>query len=169
MFVTFVIYPICYGLWLGSQPELYSQTVRRSAVARLPVLNMMIYVGVAVNLKMMLALSLVGLLRACARSWWTKSLLLVFITAAWATPALLLPISIHWLMNGQWGMLNNVLYLLFGINGPIYLNDHFRDRACIQHWGLHLEDRAVLDDHHWLAGRMAVPQELYEGSRGGWR
>ena len=25
VFFAFVIYPICYGLWLGGQPELYSQ------------------------------------------------------------------------------------------------------------------------------------------------
>jgi multiple sugar transport system permease protein len=86
------------------------------------VLNMVIYVGVAVNLKMMLAFLLSGFFMR--KGWWTKSLLLVFILP-WATPALPAYISIHWLLNGQWGMLNNVLYLLFGIDGPIYLNDHW--------------------------------------------
>ena len=62
------------------------------------------------------------------KSWWTKSLLLMFILP-WAMPALPAYISIHWLMNGQWGMLNNILYLLFGIDGPVYLNDRWMGLA----------------------------------------
>ena len=51
---AFVLYPVCYGLWLGSQPELYS---RLFDDPRYPtaVLNTVIYVGVGVNLKMILA------------------------------------------------------------------------------------------------------------------
>ena len=62
------------------------------------------------------------------KGWWTKSLLLVFILP-WATPALPAYISIHWLLNGPVGNAQNVLYLLFGINGPIYLERSWLDRA----------------------------------------
>ena len=158
MFVTFVIYPICYGLWLGSQPELYS---RLFDDPRYPtaVLNMVIYVGVAVNLKMMLAFLLSGFFMR--KGWWTKSLLLVFILP-WATPALPAYISIHWLLNGQWGMLNNVLYLLFGIDGPIYLNDHWT--ALASNIGAYIWKTVPFWTIILLAGRMAVPQELYEAA-----
>ena len=30
VFFAFVIYPICYGLWLGSEPAALQRTVRRS-------------------------------------------------------------------------------------------------------------------------------------------
>ena len=75
--------------------------------------------------------------------------------------------SIHWLLNGQWGMLNNMLYLLFGIDGPIYLNDAL-DRACVEYRGLYLEDYAILDDHP--AGRKdGGPAGALRGGGGGWR
>ena len=54
VFFAFVLYPVCYGLWLDSQPELYS---RLFDDPRYPtaVLNTVIHVGVSVNLKMILA------------------------------------------------------------------------------------------------------------------
>jgi len=158
VFFAFVLYPVCYGLWLGSQPELYS---RLFDDPRYPtaVLNTVIYVGVGVNLKMILAFLLSGFFMR--KGWWTKSLLLVFILP-WATPALPAYISIHWLMNGQWGMLNNVLYLLFGINGPIYLNDHWTGLA--SNIGAYIWKTMPFWTIILLAGRMAVPQELYEAA-----
>ena len=74
-----------------------------------------------------------------------QGLLVVFILP-WATPALPAYISIHWFLNGQWGMLNNVLYMLFGIDGPVYLNDHWTGLAC--NIGAYIwKTLAVLDDH----------------------
>ena len=158
VFFAFVLYPVCYGLWLDSQPELYS---RLFDDPRYPtaVLNTVIYVGVGVNLKMILAFLLSGFFRR--KGWWTKSLLLVFVLP-WATPALPAYISIHWLMNGQWGMLNNVLYLLFGINGPIYLNDHWTGLA--SNIGAYIWKTMPFWTIILLAGRMAVPQGLYEAA-----
>ena len=79
------------------------------------------------------------------KRWWIKALLVIFILP-WATPALPAYMSIHWFLNGQWGMLNNMLYLLFGIDGPVYLNDHWIGLG-VQHRRLYLEEPAVLDDH----------------------
>ena len=107
------------------------------------VINTLIYVGVGVNLKMFLAFMLSGFFMR--KRWWVKALLVVFILP-WATPALPAYMSIHWLMNGQWGMLNNILYLLFGIDGPVYLNSHWMGLAC-EYRRLYLEEPAVLDDH----------------------
>ena len=158
VFLAFVLYPVCYGLWLGSQPELYR---RLFDDPRYPtaVLNTVIYVGVGVNLKMTLAFLLSGFFMR--KGWWTKSLLLVFIMP-WATPALSAYISIHWLMNGQWGMLNNVLYLLFGIDGPVYLNDRWMGLA--SNIGAYIWKNMPFWTVILLAGRMAIPQELYEAA-----
>ena len=54
------------------------------------------------------------------RGWWVKGLLLIYVLP-WAVPALPTFISIHWMLNGQWGLLNNVLWDLFGIDGPGWL------------------------------------------------
>jgi multiple sugar transport system permease protein len=158
VFFAFVLYPICYGLYLGGQPELYTQLFDDPRYLT-AVLNTVIYVGVGVNLKMCLAFLLSGFFMR--KSWWTKSLLLVFILP-WATPALPAYISIHWLMNGQWGMLNNVLWLLTGIDGPVYLNDHWMGLA--SNIGAYIWKTMPFWTIILLAGRMAVPQELYEAA-----
>ena len=43
----------------------------------------------------------------------------------WAVPALPTFISIHWMLNGEWGLVNNALYKLFGIDGPSWLNSRW--------------------------------------------
>lgn len=158
VFFAFVVYPICYGLWLGSEPKLYTDLFSDPRYAT-AALNTLIYVGVGVNLKMALAFLLSGFF--LRKSWWTKSLLLVFILP-WATPALPAYISIHWLMNGQWGMLNNILYLLFDFDGPVYLNDHWSGLAA--NIGAYIWKNLPFWTIILLSGRMAIPQELYEAA-----
>jgi multiple sugar transport system permease protein len=125
IFFAFVIYPIAFGLWLGSDPQLYGQLFADPRYFT-AVINTLIYVVVGVNLKMALAFLLSGFF--LRKRLWVKSLLVVFILP-WATPALPAFMSIHWLLNGQWGMLNNLLYMLFGIDGPVYLNSHWMGLA----------------------------------------
>ena len=158
LFFALVIYPVCFGLWLGSQPVLYSQLF---ADPRYPtaLLNTVIYVGVGVNLIMILAFLLSGFF--IRKSWWTKFLLVVFMLP-WATPALPAYMSVHWLMNGQWGMLNNVLYMLFGIEGPIYLIDRWA--ALASNIGAYIWKNTPFWTVIMLAGRMGIPQELYEAA-----
>jgi multiple sugar transport system permease protein len=158
IFFAFVVYPVCYGLWLGGQSELYRQLFDDPRYLT-AVVNTLIYVGVGVNLKMALAFLLSGFFMR--KRWWSKALLVVFILP-WATPALPAYISIHWLMNGQWGMLNNVLYLLFGIDGPVYLNDRWMGLA--SNIGAYIWKNMPFWTIILLAGRMAIPQELYEAA-----
>ncbi|HUB47189.1 MAG TPA: sugar ABC transporter permease [Acetobacteraceae bacterium] len=158
MFFAFVIYPICYGIYLGDQPELYAElfTDPRYLTA---VLNTILYVGIGVNVKMFLAFLLSGFFMR--KRWWIKALLVVYILP-WATPALPAYMSIHWFVNGQWGMLNNLLYYIFGIDGPVYLNDHWMGLAC--NIGAYIWKNMPFWTIILLAGRMAIPQELYEAA-----
>jgi multiple sugar transport system permease protein len=158
VFFAFVLYPIVYGIWLGDQPELYAQLFADPRYLT-AVVNTLLYVGIGVNLKMFLAFMLSGFFMR--KSWWTKGLLVIFILP-WATPALPAYMSIHWFLNGQWGMLNNVLYLLFGIDGPVYLNDHWSGLAC--NIGAYIWKTLPFWTVILLAGRMSVPQELYEAA-----
>ena len=118
IFFAFVLYPIIYGLWMGSDPALYRQLFDDPRYLT-AVVNTLLYVGIGVNVKMALAFLLSGFFMR--KGWWVKAVLVIFILP-WATPALPAYMSIHWFLNGQWGMLNNVLYLLTGIDGPVYLN-----------------------------------------------
>jgi multiple sugar transport system permease protein len=158
IFFAFVVYPIAFGIWMGSDTALYRElfTDPRYLTA---VINTLLYVGIGVNVKMFLAFMLSGFF--IRKRWWNKALLVVFILP-WATPALPAYMSIHWFFNGQWGMLNNALYALFGIDGPIYLNDHWTGLAC--NIGAYVWKTLPFWTVILLAGRMSVPQELYEAA-----
>lgn len=158
IFFAFVAYPICYGLWLGSDPDLYVQLFADPRYFT-AVINTLIYVGVGVNLKMFAAFMLSGFFMR--KRWWVKALLVVFILP-WATPALPAYMSIHWLLNGQWGMLNNILWLAFGIDGPVYLNSHWSGLAA--NIGAYIWKNLPFWTIILLAGRMSIPQELYEAA-----
>jgi multiple sugar transport system permease protein len=158
VFLAFVVYPIIYGLWLGSNPALYAELATDPHYTT-AMINTLIYVGIGVNLKMAAAFLLSGFFMR--KSWWTKGLLVIFILP-WAMPALPAFMSIHWLLNGQWGFLNSLLYDLFNVDGPYWLNDRWlgvTSNIAAYSWK-NMPFWTVI----FLAGRMAIPQELYEAA-----
>jgi len=40
----------------------------------------------------------------------------------WAVPALPTFISIHWMLNTEWGLVNNVIWDAFHVDGPGWLD-----------------------------------------------
>src|ERR687888_2518255 len=121
MFLVFVAYPVVYGLWMGSEASLYSQLFA-DPIYQSTVVNTALYLALAVNVKMVLALLLSGFFMR--PGWWMKVLLLIFVLP-WAVPQISTFISIHWMLNGEWGFFNNVLWQLFHIEGPSWLNEHW--------------------------------------------
>ena len=85
IFFAFVLYPIVYGLWMGSDPALYRQLFDDPRYLT-AVINTLLYVGIGVNVKMALAFLLSGFFMR--KGWWVKAVLVIFILP-WATPALL--------------------------------------------------------------------------------
>ena len=159
VFLAFVAYPVVYGVWLGREPGLYAELMSDPIYLRTAV-NTALYLIIAVNLKMFGALLLSGFFMR--PGWWVKALLLIYVLP-WAMPALPSFMSIHWMLNGQWGLINNALWTLFAIDGPGWLET--------SRW---LALGSVIASHIWkwmpfwtiilLAGRMAIPQELYEAA-----
>jgi multiple sugar transport system permease protein len=159
VFIAFVVYPIAFGVWMGSDPKLYTELLD-DPVYWMTVVNTALYLGVAINLKLFLALMLSGFFMR--KGWWVKGLLMVFVLP-WAVPQLPTYISIHWMLNGEWGMLNNILYHLFGITGPDWLTERWSALG------------SVMVTHIWkwlpfwtiilLAGRMAIPSDIQEAAR----
>ena len=159
VFLAFVAYPVVYGVWLGSQPSLYADLIS-DPIYQTTVVNTILFIVIAVNLKLFFALLLSGFFMR--PGWWTKTLLLIFVLP-WAVPALPTFISIHWMLNGEWGLINNVLYNLFHVDGPSWLNSRW------------LALGSAIFSHVWkwmpfwtvilLAGRMAIPQELYDAAK----
>jgi len=159
VFLTFVVYPIVYGVWMGSEGHLYRELFA-DPIYQSTVVNTVLYLALGVNVKMFLALLLSGFFMR--PGWWTKVLLLIFILP-WAVPQISTFISIHWMLNGEWGFLNNALYKLFHIEGAHWLNDRWTALG------------AVIVSHIWkwtpfwtlilLAGRMAIPLEIRDTAR----
>jgi multiple sugar transport system permease protein len=158
VFFAFVVYPVGYGLWLGHQPALYTQLFSDPIYLR-TLVNTVVFLGIGVNLHLFLALLLSGFF--LHEGWWVKALLLVFILP-WAAPAIPTFISIHWMLNSQYGLINNLLWHLFGLDGPSWLTARW------------LTFGTVIVSYIWkwtpfwtvilMAGRTAIPKEVLEAA-----
>jgi multiple sugar transport system permease protein len=158
LFLAFVIYPIGYGFVLGGNPALYKDLATDPKFVT-AIVNTILYVGIGVNLKMVIAFLLSGFFMR--KSWWTKGLLVIYILP-WAMPALPAFMSMHWMLNGQWGFLNSVLWEWFHVEGPYYLLDRWSGLSCniAAYIWKYMPFWTVI----FLAGRMAIPTELYEAA-----
>ena len=159
VFLVFVAYPVVYGLWMGSEASLYSQLFA-DPIYQSTVVNTVLYLALAVNVKMVLALLLSGFFMR--PGWWMKALLLIFVLP-WAVPSLSGFISIHWMLNGEWGFLNNLLYTLFHIDGAYWLNERWLalGSAIVSHIWKQLPFWTVI----LLAGRMAIPPDIFDTAK----
>lgn len=158
IFLAFVVYPVCYGLWLGADvaafKQLFADPVYPSAIA-----NTLIYLLVAVNLKLALAMGLSGFFMR--KGWWMKAVLLIFILP-WAVPGIPGLISIHWMLNSQWGLINNFIWVMFQVDGPPWLDNGTLALSCVIY--AHIWKWLPFWTIIFLAGRMAIPRELYEAA-----
>ena len=158
MFCAFVVYPVAYGLSMGSEPSLYRELLANPLYAR-TVVNTALFVGVGVNVKMFLALLLSGFFMR--RRWWIKALLPIYILP-WALPAIPAFVSFHWMLIGEEGLVDSALSALFGLQGPLW----FHDRR------LALGSDIVAYVWKWMpfwtltffAARVAIPREIYEAA-----
>jgi len=156
--LVFVVYPVGYGLWLARHPVSYVHLVDDPIFAR-SVVNTLVFLIIGINLKMLVALLLSGFF-VQARTW-IKWLSLVFILP-WAVPSIPTILSIRFMLNPEWGIINSVIFRLTGNDGPNWLNDPSLALAF-----------AILT-HIWkslpfwtlilIAGRLAIPAELYEAA-----
>ena len=159
LFIAFVIYPISYGLWLGSDPTLYAELLSDPRYIRAAV-NTLLFVGLAVNVQMVLAMLLSGFF--VRRRWWIKALLVVYILP-WTLPAVPAYLSFHWMLVAYpQGLPDNLLSALFGIEGVFWFKNGWLALACdivanIWKW-------MPLWTLIFLGGRMAIPQDLYDAA-----
>src|SRR5437762_7677906 len=159
VFFAFVVYPVFYGLWMGSEPKLYTE-VFSDPIYQQTVVNTLVFVAFGVNLKLFFALMLSGFFMR--PGWWVKGLLMIFVLP-WAVPALPSFISFHWMLNCEWGLINNFLWIVFGHEGPSWLNSRWLalGSAIYSHLWKWLPFWTVI----LLAGRMSIPQEIYDAAK----
>jgi len=159
LFAAFVIYPMAYGLWMGSDPALYATLAGDPRYLRAAI-NTVLFVGVAVNVQMVLALLLSGFF--ARRRWWIKALLAVYILP-WTLPAVPAYLSFHWMLVAYpRGLIDNLITALFGIEGPFWFNHGWLALLCdivanIWKW-------MPLWTLIFLGGRMAIPPDIYDAA-----
>jgi len=156
--LTFVLYPVGYGLWLARHPASYVKLIDDPIFAR-SVVNTLIFLIVGINLKMLIALVLSGFF--VQTRTWIKWLSLIFILP-WAVPSIPTILSIRFMLNPEWGMVNSVIFRLTGADGPNWLNEPYiaLSMAMLVHIWKSLPFWTLI----LIAGRLAIPSELYEAA-----
>ena len=158
VFLVFVLYPVGYGLWLARHPASYVKLFDDPIFFR-SVVNTIVFLVVAINIKMVIAMVLAGFF--VTERWWIKILSLVFILP-WALPSIPTILSVRFMLNPEWGVINSLIFRLTGLDGPNWLN----------HPPLALGLSMLM--HVWkslpfwtlilIAGRLAIPSEQYEAA-----
>ena len=158
VFVVFVLYPVCYGLWLARDPGNYVKLAADPIFFRTAI-NTVIFLVVAVNLKMMIALGLSGFF--VQSRWWIKALSLLFILP-WAVPSIPTILSVRFMLNPEWGVINTTIFKLTGLDGPNWLNDP--TLALSFSMLMHIWKSLPFWTLILIAGRLAIPLEQYEAA-----
>jgi multiple sugar transport system permease protein len=158
IFLAFVLYPVGYGLWTARHPQSYVHLWEDPIFAR-SVVNTLIFLIVGVNLKMFVALLLSGFF-AVARPW-IRWLSLLFILP-WAVPSIPTILSFRFMLNPEWGVINQIIFKLTADDGPNWLNDPTLalSFAIIVHIWKSLPFWTLI----LLAGRLAISGDLYEAA-----
>src|ERR1700761_2814283 len=119
VFLAFVVYPVGYGFWLARAPANYVALVNDPIFTRAAV-NTLIFLVIGINLKMLIALFLSGFF--VQQRAWIRWLSVIFILP-WAVPSIPTILSVRFMLNPEWGMVNQIIFKLTGDDGPNWLND----------------------------------------------
>ena len=144
VFAAFVIYPVSYGLWLARHPASYVALYHDPIFARAAI-NTLIFLIVGINLKMLIALALSGL----------------FILP-WAVPSIPTILSVRFMFNPEWGVVNHLIFKLTGEDGPNWLNDP--TIALTMAIGMHIWKSLPFWTLILMTGRLAIPQDQFEAA-----
>ena len=157
IFLLFTLYPVLYGLWLGSDPASYATLWDSPTYAR-TFWNTVAFLAIAVNLKILLALLLSGFFVAPQR--WVRWLS-VILFLPWAIPSVPAILSFRWMFDSDWGLINSTL-LSIGIEGPQWLSQSYWPMLviCIAHIWKFLPFWVIV----FVAGRLAIRRDLYDAA-----
>jgi multiple sugar transport system permease protein len=155
--LVFAVYPIAYAFWMASQPGLYAELFADDEYWD-AVVTTLLYVGIGVNLNMFISLLLSGYFMQ--PRWWVKALL-VLSMVPWALPAQVAFISFHWMLIYP-GFIDALSWKLLGVDGPDWFSSYWLAL------GSNIVAYTWKTMPFWtlifLAGRMAIPQDLYDAA-----
>jgi multiple sugar transport system permease protein len=158
VFLVFVLYPVGYGLWLARHPESYVKLFDDPIFFRTAV-NTVIFLVVAINIKMVIAMVLSGFF--IQQRWWIKALSVLFILP-WAVPSIPTILSVRFMLNPEWGVINSTIFRLTGLDGPNWLNDP--TLALSFSMLMHVWKSLPFWTLILVAGRLSIPGEQYEAA-----
>ncbi|MFL5200402.1 MAG: carbohydrate ABC transporter permease [Microvirga sp.] len=158
VFLAFVVYPVGYGLWLARHPASYVALWHDPIFARAAV-NTLIFLVIGINVKMAIALFLSGFF--AQQRTWIKWLSVLFILP-WAVPSIPTILSFRFMLNPEWGVINQLIFKFTADDGPNWLNDPTLalTLAILVHIWKSLPFWTLI----LIAGRLAIPGELYEAA-----
>jgi multiple sugar transport system permease protein len=158
LFLVFVVYPVCYGLWIARDPANYI-TLWNDPIFTRAMVNTLVFLLVAVNIKFLLALGLSGFFLNSRP--WVKWLSVLFILP-WAVPSIPTILSVRFMLNPEWGVINSVIFKLTGLDGPNWLNDP--TIALGMSMLVHIWKSLPFWTLILIAGRLAIPADTYEAA-----
>jgi multiple sugar transport system permease protein len=158
VFVVFVLYPVGYGLWLARHPESYVKLFDDPIFFRTAI-NTVVFLLVAINIKMIIALVLSGFF--VQTRWWIKALSVLFILP-WALPSIPTILSVRFMLNPEWGVINSLIFRFTGLDGPNWLNDP--TLALSFSMVMHVWKSLPFWTLILVAGRLSIPAEQYEAA-----
>jgi len=155
VFLALVLYPMLYMVYMGLDWDIY-EAIFDDPIFIQTLWNTVIFVGLAVNIKMFLALVLSAIFSVESR--FAKILSGLFLLP-WAIPSLPGILAFRWMLNGQWGIVNKVLNDL-GFAGYPWLvrRPTALGAAIVYHIWKYLPFWTLI----FVAGRRSIPRELYE-------
>lgn len=156
VFLGFVIYPFGYALWMASKPSLFTDLIEdRSYLTAL--VNTLLFVGIGVNVKMFLALLLSGFF--LRPHWWIRAILAIYVLP-WAIATAQACVAFHWMLQGDQGLIDRLLWELFGVEGPIWFNDRWLGIG----WNIiaYVWKWMPFWTLIFLAARMKIPRDIYD-------
>ena len=158
IFAAFVVFPVGYAFWLARDPQLYVELVKDPIFLRTAI-NTLVFLIVAINVKMVIALFVSGFFTN--KRWWVKVLSVLFVLP-WAVPSIPTILSMRFMLNPEWGVINQLIFSLTTEDGPNWLNDP--TLALALSMVVHIWKSLPFWTLILLAGRLAIPGELYEAA-----
>ncbi len=167
VFLAFVVYPVAFGLWMGSDPSLYRHLFSDPLYLTI-VVNTLVFTAIGVNVQMFLAFLLSGFFMR--RTWWMRTLLAIYLVP-WALPALSSFLSIHYMTVSEYGFLDSLWRAVTGEDGPLFLVDRWL--AATTNIMSYIWKWMPFWTLIFIAGRMSIPQDIYDAAEvdgaTGWR
>src|SRR5947199_6198945 len=158
VFCAFVLYPVGYGFWLARQPASYVALYNDPIFARAAV-NTLIFLVIGINFKMIVALFLSGFF--VQQRAWIKWLSVLSILP-WAVPSIPTILSVRFMFNPEWGVVNQLIFRLTGEDGPNWLNDPVV--ALSMAIAVHIWKSLPFWTLILLTGRLAISHDMYEAA-----